>query len=161
MKNIIILNLTRMGDLIQSTSLFKKIKIVYPDSRVTLLATAYFAEITRFIPDIDEVGFLDLQSLSELLKASNFQFTSEVLKAVNNMFGGITSANYDLAINLSHDEFSVYFLYILNSLKNIGLSITREGAIISNDKMITYMFSAIKNRKVSVLNLLDIYERCF
>jgi ADP-heptose:LPS heptosyltransferase len=150
-----------MGDLIQSTSLFKKIKIVYPDSRVTLLATAYFAEITRFIPDIDEVGFLDLQSLSELLKASNFQFTSEVLKAVNNMFGGITSANYDLAINLSHDEFSVYFLYILNSLKNIGLSITREGAIISNDKMITYMFSAIKNRKVSVLNLVDIYERCF
>ena len=161
MKNIIILNLTRMGDLIQSTALFKKIKLVYPDSRVTLLIASEFAGISPFLPYIDEIKSIDTQGLSELLKSSNFEFTSEVLNAVNLMFDGITSVTYDIAINLSHDEFSVYFLYVLNSLKNIGISITREGAIVSNDKMIAYMFSAVKNRKVSVLNLVDIYERCF
>ncbi|MHB1661830.1 MAG: glycosyltransferase family 9 protein, partial [bacterium] len=160
MKNIIILNLTRMGDLIQSTALFKKIKLIYPDSRVTLLMSTEFAGISSFLSDIDEIKFIDIKGLSELLKSNNFKFTSEVLSAVNLMFGGIIAAYYDIAINLSHDEVSVYFLYILNSLKNIGISITREGAIISNDKMIAYMFSAVKNRKVSVLNLVDIYERC-
>ena len=160
MKNIIILNLTRMGDLIQSTSLFKKIKLVYPESRVTMLISSDFAEIAFFLPYIDEIKPIDLTGLSELLKSNNFEFTVEVLKAVNAMFDGILSVKYDLAVNLSHDEFSVYFLYILNSLKNIGLYITREGTIISNDKMIAYMFSAVKNRKVSVLNLVDIYERC-
>ena len=160
MKNIIILNLTRMGDLIQSTSLFKKIKLVYPESRVTMLISSDFAEIAPFLPYIDEIKPIDLTGLSELLKSNNFEFTVEVLKAVNAMFDGILSVKYDLAVNLSHDEFSVYFLYMLNSLKNIGISITREGAIISNDKMIAYMFSAVKNRKVSVLNLVDIYERC-
>lgn len=161
MKNIAILNLTRMGDLIQSTSLFKKIKLIYPDSKVTLLASTDFAGITDFITDIDEVKFVDLSGLSDILIANNFQFTSEVLNAVNNMFAGIISVNYDFAINLSHDEFSVYFLYMLNSVKTIGLQTTREGTIISNNKMITYMFSAVKNRKVSVLNLVDLYERCF
>ncbi len=160
MKNIIILNLTRMGDLIQSTSLFKKIKLVYPESRVTMLISSDFAEIAPFLPYIDEIKPIDLTGLSELLKTNNFEFTVEVLKAVNAMFDGILSVKYDLAVNLSHDEFSVYFLYILNSLKNIGIYITREGTIISNDKMIAYMFSAVKNRKVSVLNLVDIYERC-
>lgn len=160
MKNIIILNLTRMGDLIQSTSLFKKIKLVYPESRVTMLISSDFAEIAPFLPYIDEIKPIDLTGLSELLKSNNFEFTVEVLKAVNAMFDGILSVKYDLAVNLSHDEFSVYFLYILNSLKNIGIYITREGTIISNDKMIAYMFSAVKNRKVSVLNLVDIYERC-
>ena len=160
MKNIIILNLTRMGDLIQSTSLFKKIKLVYPESRVTLLISSDFAGIAPFLPYIDEIKPIDLTGLSELLKSNNFEFTTEILKAVNAMFDGILSVKYDLAVNLSHDEFSVYFLYILNSLKNIGIYITREGTIVSNDKMIAYMFSAVKNRKVSVLNLVDIYERC-
>ena len=159
MKNIIILNLTRMGDLIQSTALFKKIKLTYPKSRVKLLISNEFAEIAPFLPYIDEIKPIDFKGLSELLKANNFEFTLEVLKALDAIFDGILRVNYDLAVNLSHDEFSVYFLYMLNSLKNIGISLTREGTVVSNDEMIAYIFSAVKNRKVSVLNLVDIYER--
>ncbi len=159
MKNIIILNLTRMGDLIQSTALFKKIKLTYPESRVKLLISNEFAEIAPFLPYVDEIKPIDFTGLSELLKANNFEFNSEVLRALNAMFDGILNVNYDLAVNLSHDEFSVYFLYMLNALKNIGISVTREGTVVSNDEMIAYIFSAVKNRKVSVLNLVDIYER--
>ena len=159
MKNIIIVNLTRMGDLIQSTSLFKKIKLTYPESRVKLLISSDFAEIAPFLPYVDEIKTVDFKGLSGLLKANNFEFTLEILRALNAMFDGILNVNYDLAVNLSHDEISAYFLYILNSLKNIGISVTREGTIISNDEMIAYIFSAVQNRKVSVLNLVDIYER--
>jgi|GEM_PF-5047300 len=159
MKNIIILNLTRMGDLIQSTALFKKIKLIYPESSVKLLISSDFAEIAPFLPYADEIKPIDVKGLTELLKAGNFELTIDVLKALDALFEGVLTLNYDLAVNLSHDEFSVYFLYILNSLKNIGISVTREGTIISNDHMTAYMFSAVKNRKVSVLNLVDIYER--
>ena len=159
MKNIIILNLTRMGDLIQSTALFKKIKSTYTKSHVKLIISNEFAEIAPFLPYVDEIKPIDFTGLSELLKANNFEFNSEVLRALNTMFDGILNVNYDLAVNLSHDEFSVYFLYMLNALKNIGISVTREGTVVSNDEMIAYIFSAVKNRKVSVLNLVDIYER--
>ncbi len=159
MKNIIILNLTRMGDLIQSTALFKKIKLIYPESRVKLLISKEFDEIAPFLPYVDEIKPINVTELSGLLKANNFDLTIDVLKALGDMFDGILQVNYDLAVNLSHDEFSVYFLYILNSLKNIGISVNREGTIISNDEMIAYIFSAVKNRKVSVLNLVDLYER--
>ena len=148
-----------MGDLIQSTALFKKIKLFYPESRVKLIISKEFAEITPFLPYVDEIKPIDVTGLSELLKANNFDLTIDVLKALDAMFDGILQVNYDLAVNLSHDEFSVYFLYILNSLKNIGISVNREGIIISNDEMIAYIFSAVKNRKVSVLNLVDLYER--
>ncbi len=149
-----------MGDIIQSTALFKKIKLLYPISHVTLLVSTEFSEITPFLQDIDEVKYIDLKGLSDMLKSSNFEFNSAVYNAANDMFSGIKDSVYDIAINLSHDEFSVYFLYILNSKKNVGISITREGSIVSNDEMIAYIFSAVKNRKASVLNLVDIYERC-
>ncbi len=148
-----------MGDLIQSTALFKKIKLIYPESRVKLIISKEFEEIAPFLPYVDEIKPIDVTGLSELLKANNFDLTIDVLKALADMFDGILQVNYDLAVNLSHDEFSVYFLYILNSLKNIGISVNREGTIISNDEMIAYIFSAVKNRKVSVLNLVDLYER--
>jgi ADP-heptose:LPS heptosyltransferase len=148
-----------MGDLIQSTALFKKIKQIYPESRVKLIISKEFAEIAPFLPYVDEIKPIDVTGLSEILKANNFDLTIDVLKALGDMFDGILQVNYDLAVNLSHDEFSVYFLYILNSLKNIGISVNREGTIISNDEMIAYIFSAVKNRKVSVLNLVDLYER--
>jgi ADP-heptose:LPS heptosyltransferase len=148
-----------MGDLIQSTALFKKIKLIYPESRVKLLISKEFADIAPFLPYVDEIKPIDVTELSEILKANNFDLTIDVLKALGDMFDGILQVNYDLAVNLSHDEFSVYFLYMLNSLKNIGISVNREGTIISNDEMIAYIFSAVKNRKVSVLNLVDLYER--
>lgn len=148
-----------MGDLIQSTALFKKVKLIYPESHVKLLISKEFSEIGPFLPFVDEIKAVDITGLSEILKSVNFQFNHTVLEAVRSIFNGVLDVKYDLAVNLSHDEFSVYFLYILNSLKNVGISITREGSIISNDKMIAYMFSAVKNRKVSVLNLVDIYER--
>ncbi len=148
-----------MGDLIQSTALFKKIKLTYPESHVKLIISKEFAEIAPFLPYIDEIKPIDVTGLSELLKANNFEFTIDVVKSLNDIFDDILNVNYDLAVNLSHDEFSVYFLYILNSLKNIGISVNREGIIISNDEMIAYIFSAVKNRKVSVLNLVDLYER--
>ncbi len=161
MKKIIILNLTRMGDIIQSTALFKKIKFFYPESVVTLIVSTEFYEITHFLPYIDEIRQVNLRGLTEILKFSNFEFNSAVYKEVNAMIPAqIKDIKYDLAINLSHDKFSVYFLYMLNSKKNIGISITREGNIVSNDKMIAYLFSAVKNRKASVLNLVDVYARC-
>ncbi|RZD15988.1 MAG: hypothetical protein EVJ46_07260 [Candidatus Acididesulfobacter guangdongensis] len=161
MKRIIILNLTRMGDIIQSTALFKKIKFFYPESIVTLIISAEFYEITPFLSYIDDIRQVKLKGLTEMLKSANFEFNSAIYEAVNAMISDeIKNIKYDIAINLSHDEFSVYFLYMLNSKRNIGISITREGNIVSNDKMIAYLFSAVRNRKASVLNLVDIYARC-
>ena len=74
MKNIIILNLTRMGDLIQSTALFKKIKQIYPESRVKLIISKEFAEIAPFLPYVDEIKPIDVTGLSEILKEINAKF---------------------------------------------------------------------------------------
>jgi ADP-heptose:LPS heptosyltransferase len=150
-----------MGDIIQSTALFKKIKFFYPKSIVTLIVSTEFYEITPFLPYIDDIRQVNLKGITEMLKSTNFEFNSAAYEAVNDAISDeIKNIKYDIAINLSHDEFSVYFLYMLNSKRNIGISITREGNIVSNDKMIAYLFSAVRNRKASVLNLVDIYTRC-
>ncbi len=159
-KKILILNLTRMGDIIQSTPFFKKLKIAYPDCRITLVISTEFSELAPFIPYIDEIKKIEIIGLANAINSSNVQFNSEVYRAANAILEGIKEETWDIAINMSHDEFSVYFLYILNSKISIGLSITREGATVSNDKMTSYLFSAVKYRKASILNLVDIDKRC-
>ena len=50
-KNILILNMTRMGDLVQSTSSIAGLRKQYPNACITLMVTSAFEEFSKKIPD--------------------------------------------------------------------------------------------------------------
>ena len=59
MKEILLINLTRMGDLLQTTPLMSGLKNAYPGVRITLLVSSRFMDICRGIPFIDELIVFD------------------------------------------------------------------------------------------------------
>ena len=60
MKEILIINLTRMGDLLQTTPLIQGFKEKYPDVTITLLVNSKFTEICTGIPLIDDLIVFDM-----------------------------------------------------------------------------------------------------
>ena len=52
-KNILILSMTRMGDMIQTTPLIKGLKEKHPNSKITILVTSDFANVVPLIQDVD------------------------------------------------------------------------------------------------------------
>ena len=53
-KNILCIRLDYLGDVLMTTPAIRALKQSLPDSRVTLLTSAAGAEVTRFIPEIDD-----------------------------------------------------------------------------------------------------------
>lgn len=53
--NILVINLTRMGDLVQTFPLVQSLKASHPDSHLCFLALSSFAPVLTLCPDIDEV----------------------------------------------------------------------------------------------------------
>jgi len=51
-KNILILNMTRMGDLVQSTSSIAGLRKQYPNACITLMVTSAFEEFSKKISQI-------------------------------------------------------------------------------------------------------------
>ena len=53
-QNILILSLTRMGDLIQTTPLIQGLKDKHPNARITLMVSSDFEDAVSLIPDVDD-----------------------------------------------------------------------------------------------------------
>ncbi len=157
-KKILIINFTRMGDLIESTSLFKKIKTVYPDSFVTLLVLPEFYEICGFFDDIDEVVKFDITNISADIFNNNYRFSYKLYKSLENFLNRFTELNYEIVFNLTHDIISSYFMYLLKAGKFIGFSRGREGDLLKIGEIVLFFIGAAKIRKASCINLVDIYE---
>ena len=59
-KNILILNMTRMGDLVQSTSSIAGLRKQYPNACITLMVTSAFEEFSKKIPCINKRVVFDI-----------------------------------------------------------------------------------------------------
>src|SRR3989337_1536943 len=77
MKNVLIINLTRMGDLIQTTPVMAGLKDAYPDVRITLLINSAFAEICNYIPFVDRLISFNMDGF---IAGGRGEFPSLVIK---------------------------------------------------------------------------------
>src|SRR6185436_19499859 len=66
-QKILIVNLTRFGDLLQTSPAIAAFERQYPDAHVTLMAEKNFAEVCDGIPGIDHVYRVELDRLGNRL----------------------------------------------------------------------------------------------
>ena len=60
-ENILILSMTRMGDMIQTTPLIRGLKEKNPSAKITLLVTSDFSSAVPLIPNVDESIVINLR----------------------------------------------------------------------------------------------------
>ena len=70
MKNVLVVNLTRFGDLLQTSPTIVGLKEEHPDATVTVMVDRNFAEVCRGLPGVDRVWPLDLNELGQLLMSA-------------------------------------------------------------------------------------------
>ena len=64
---ILILNLTRFGDLLQTSPTIVGLRTTHPDAHVTVGVDRNFGEVCRGLPGIDRVWEIELDRLARLL----------------------------------------------------------------------------------------------
>ena len=64
-RNILMLSLTRMGDLIQATPLIQGLKEQYPDAKITLMVSSDFQDVVSLIPGVDDSIVFNLRQFKE------------------------------------------------------------------------------------------------
>ncbi len=154
MKDVLIVNLTRMGDLVQTTPVMAGLKDGYPGTRITLLVNSAFSEICKYIPHADRVFVLDinkvLQGLNRKDPVGTFRYLEDILCKVNDTV-------YDLVINFTHSVSSAVLISLLRTKEVRGLSIDKEGFTIKRHPWIRYFFNVIPGRDYNPFHLCDIY----
>lgn len=91
-KNILVINLMHLGDLMLVTPVLRTLRANYPEARITLLADKKLRDIVEFNPHLDECLFLDKKGEDNHFGAF-FKFIRKV-----------RAGKYDLVINLHRNE---------------------------------------------------------
>ncbi len=156
MKEVLIVNLTRMGDLVQTTPVMAGLKEEHPGVRISLLANSAFSEICSHIPHIDRVFVFDIDEAVSFLRredlVESFRYMAALLDEVNDTV-------YDLVINFTHSTSSAVLSSLIRTREVRGLTIDQQGFTIKRHPWIRYFFNVLPGRDINPFHLCDIYQK--
>lgn len=156
MKNVLIINLTRMGDLIQTTPVMTGLKDVYPDVKITLLINSAFAEICNYIPFVDRLisfnmdGFIVGGRGEFPGLVSKYRYMEETLTDINRV-------EYDCVINFTHTTVSAAIMSLIRAKEFRGFIADNKGHSLIKHPWLRYFFNIVPGRIYNPFHLCDIY----
>ncbi len=152
MYKVFIIQMTRMGDIIQTLPLLKRLHEVHPDVQITFLCVSEFSEIIRYSPLIHR--YIKITA-SEAYSLKNSDAKKTVMNKI--LSHPFIKERYDLVINLTHDSESGYISGFIKSGNKAGLVCEEEPAGYIPDSWGRYLFSVVRNRLENSFNLVDIH----
>lgn len=159
-ENILLVNITRLGDMLQATPTICGMKRENPNAKITVLVEKQFSEVCHYLPDIDEVVALDLGMTVRSLDRQGdgivdaYEYLSEVVDSLR-------SKNFDYCLNMSSSGYTALLLKLIDVKRRGGWAADSEGyRVIESDWARLFATSVFhQNRQFNSLNLVDIF-RC-
>lgn len=155
---ILIINLTRMGDILQTTPLVAELKKQFKSCLVSYMAAKSFSGILKHIPFIDKVIEFNFKEFTKRsIDSCNLLKLAENLNFVKSSLDLLIAEEYDLVINLTHTDESKALSYLINGKETRGITRDNKGFRIVNHPWANYFYNSSLNRNVNRINLVDIY----
>lgn len=159
-KNILLVNITRLGDMLQATPTIAGMKLENPDAKITVLVEKQFEEVCHSLPGIDEVVGIDLGMTCRAL-AREQDGIIDAYEYVTELVDKLKARDFDYSLNMSSSAYTALLLKLLEVPKFGGWVADDEGyRIIASDWARLFAASVFhQNRQFNSLNLVDVF-RC-
>lgn len=148
------IQLTRIGDVIQTFMAARQLKAENPNVELTLIARKKFAYGLDFLLSsiFDNIVYFetkDFFSKKDLSTATT---------NVHNFIHDLNKYEFDIVLNLSFNKSSSFLTSLVKSKHKMGLHRNRQGEVAVNDKWSQFIFSNVMTSTLNPFNLVDIYK---
>lgn len=153
-KWISIIQITRIGDILQTAQAIRLLKLNHQNIKVQLIARKQFAEPIRFIIDqvFDECICLDLKSSINLKNG-----VAGSIADIQNQIANINKRPISASINLSFSKTSKYLHSLVKSQHKIGPYYTTTHTDVIEDKWSQYLYATVMRGDLNPFNLVDLF----
>jgi len=158
--NILLVNITRLGDMLQATPTIAGMKRENPECKVSVLVEKQFEEVCHSLPNIDEVISIDLGMTVRSL-AREQEGIVDAFDYVTEFVDELRAKRFDYCLNMSSSAYTALLLKLVGIERNGGWVSDEEGyRIISSEWARLFAASVFhQNRQFNALNLVDVF-RC-
>jgi ADP-heptose:LPS heptosyltransferase len=156
-RRILIVNLTRFGDLLQTSPAVATLHTRHPGAAITFLAERNFADVCDGIPGVDRVFRIDLDRLGALVLQGGAGLL-DGYRYVEEVIAELRAADFDLALNFSSSRMTAVFMGLLGLADVRGWSMTSDGLRVIRHPWARLFATMCLNRRVAPFNLVDYYR---
>ncbi len=159
-KNVLLVNITRLGDMLQATPTIAGIKMENPDAKISVLVEKQFAGICDWLPDIDEVLTVDLGTTVRAL-ARGSEGLIEAFEVVDDLVKLLRSKNFDYCLNMSSSAYTALLLKLVGVKEHGGWMSDDQGHRVIESEWAKLFATSVfhQNRQFNSINLVDVF-RC-
>lgn len=153
---ILVLQTTRMGDVLQTSPLIRGIRERYPEAHIAVLVRRMGRAVAERHPDVNEVIEYEEDELFLDLRANDSDRLLHAYELADNRIRALREARFDLAYNVTHSIASAMLLRLAEIPHVIGAHLSDEGQFVLRGAWTNYFFTSIFHREYNDLNLCDI-----
>jgi ADP-heptose:LPS heptosyltransferase len=157
---ILVLSITRLGDIVQSIPFFRRLRLRHPQSEIHVLVEACFADVMHLVPEVDRVHTVRLEDLIPNLASGRPHNLGEATSFYRRLVADLQAENYGEVWNLTHTRPSMVLNFLLAGEQGRGVTLDAYGLQRVNSPWLTYFFATNLARPWCQFNLVDIYANC-
>ncbi|HRU07021.1 MAG TPA: glycosyltransferase family 9 protein, partial [Candidatus Brocadiia bacterium] len=157
MRKVLVVQLHRLGDVLQSTPALQALRISQPEDSISVLARSCFAEPLRGHPCVDELIEWDADAVIAASCNEDVPLSAQHAQIMD-FAGRLQQARFDIAINLSNDMLSSMLVFLSGARETRGLTFRPDGGIAMPDAWTRQLFLVPTNRALNTINICDAFR---
>jgi len=159
-QEIMLVNLMRMGDILQTTPLIESLRDAHPGARISMVLSDSFVEVGRRV-GLDEIHPFPVKALRGLVSRpegfpEGWRILSEFLQRVH-----AGRSSYDWVFNLTPSAAAASLSSLIRHRAHQGMWLEEDGSIQTPGPWTAYLVAAISHRRTNPFHLVDIWRRAF
>ncbi len=159
-KKVLLVNITRLGDMLQATPTIAGLKAENPGCHITVLVEKQFVDVCHVIPNIDEAIGIDLGFVCRSLDREGdgivdaYEYLHEIVERLR-------SEKFDYCLNMSSSAYTALLLNLVGIGRNGGWTSDEQGYRVIESQWAQLFATSVfhQNRQYNSLNLVDVF-RC-
>ena len=155
--DILVINLMRLGDLVQTSPVLRRLRAVYPKGRITLVVMDLFQETARLLPGVDRFVTFSSASLAALLDQEEGWPTAA--QRLEEWLRESFPRPPDLVINLTPNRLGGILAYATGAPEIRGMAVNRGWELITQPDWASYALIISRARQANPFNLVDLFLR--
>ncbi len=153
---ILVINLMRLGDLVQSTPVLRGVRRRHPEARITLLAMDLFEGAARLLPGVDRLLLFPGTALAPVLDRQGWP--AAVRQLAHWVKGHLWPAP-DLVVNLTPTVTAGLLARLCGGAETRGLWVNDGRELVTAPAWASYSLVVSRARQANPFNVVDLFVR--
>ena len=159
MTRILVIQLDRLGDAIQTTPLFQELHMAHPEATIDLLVTKEAALVLNGMPGLNNMMTLPMDSVAAWsLRIREEVASGTIPDEVMQSLARLDFPFYDKVINVSHSEYSAWLTQRIPAAQRQGGLLNARGEWIFSGPWHNYLMALVSFREANAFNLVDLFR---